>query len=184
MNARPKIKKFRLSQLSPAKYNPRKISDEALEGLSNSLKRFGIVEPIIVNVRDGRNTIVGGHQRRLALQKLSGADTEIDCIVVDLDEAEEKLLNLSLNNPAIQGEFVDEIQKYIDDLRTEIQDEQAFLDLRIDQIRGEIVDTVKEGLTDDDAIPEPPKKAKTKTGDLYILGGEVKCPKCGKIKNI
>lgn len=136
----PVIKKFKISQLNPAVYNPRTISDEALDGLGNSIKRFGCVEPIIVNIRGGGNVIVGGHQRLKALQKISDKDISIDCVTVDLSSPDEKLLNLALNNSAIQGEFIDEIQKYIDELAAQLQDDQALLDLRIDQIRGEIED--------------------------------------------
>ena len=67
----PLFKKIRLKDMKPAEYNPRVISDEALAGLTKSLTRFGCVEPIIVNIRDDRNVIVGGHQRHKALMKLS-----------------------------------------------------------------------------------------------------------------
>jgi len=56
----PGIKKFKLSQIKAAKYNPRVISTEALDGLTNSIKRFGCVEPIVVNIKGGANTIIGG----------------------------------------------------------------------------------------------------------------------------
>ena len=45
------IKEFGLNQLNPADYNPRRISNEAMEGLKKSLDRFGCVEPIVVNTR-------------------------------------------------------------------------------------------------------------------------------------
>lgn len=173
----PLFKKIRLKDMKPAEYNPRVISDEALEGLTKSLTRFGCVEPIIVNVRDDRNVIVGGHQRHKGLMKLHGGDYECTCVVVDLSVSEEKTLNVALNNPHIQGDFIDNLSAYIEQLRLEIPEED-YLDLQIDKLRGEI-DSV-EGLTDPDAVPEPPKVAVTKPGDLYLLGGTVKCPKCGK----
>jgi len=163
----PKIKKFKLCELKAADYNPRVIDDDALEGLANSISRFGCVEPIVVNVRGGVNVIVGGHQRLRALEKLGAMDAV--CVTVSCSKADEKLLNLSLNNPAIQGQFIEDISGYIDAIRAEMGDDKDYLALRIDQLRGEIEET-KEGLTDDDQIPEPPKKAKTKRGDLYILG--------------
>ena len=43
----PGIDMFRLDQLKPAGYNPRVIAAEALEGLMNSINRFGCVEPIV-----------------------------------------------------------------------------------------------------------------------------------------
>jgi DNA modification methylase len=163
----PLFKKIRLKDLNPAEYNPRTISDDALAGLTKSLTRFGCVEPIIVNIRDDRNVIVGGHQRHKALTELHGGNYECTCIVVDLSISEEKTLNVTLNNPHIQGDFIDTLSAYIEQLRQEIP-EQDYLDLQIDKLRGEI-DAV-EGLTDEDAIPEPPKVAVTKPGDLYLLG--------------
>lgn len=40
----PKVARFRLKELKPAKDNPRVISDDALAGLSVSIQKFGCVE--------------------------------------------------------------------------------------------------------------------------------------------
>ena len=90
-----------LSAMQPAKYNPREISDEALEALANSLKSFGLVQPLVWNKRTGN--LVGGHQRYKVLLK-EGVKEAKTCIV-DLDDTEEQMLNITLNNPALQGEF-------------------------------------------------------------------------------
>jgi len=130
------IKQFEFSQLVPAKYNPRTISDDALAGLAESIKKFGCVEPIIVNVRSGRNTIVGGNQR---FRVLSAAGfKEAICITVDLSEADEKLLNLELNNPYIQGGFISRLKEYIDEIEAGIPDSGDLLNLRIQKLREEI----------------------------------------------
>ena len=101
----PKVKmeRRRLSELVPADYNPRQISDAALAGLSASIDRFGLVEPIVWNSRTKR--VVGGHQRLRVLR--ARGDTETDVVVVNLSPAEEKALNVALNNPHIAGEFTD-----------------------------------------------------------------------------
>jgi len=70
----PTVARFKLKELRPAEYNPRVISDEALAGLTASIKKFGYIEPIIVNVRANTNTIIGGHQRFRILRKLHKAD--------------------------------------------------------------------------------------------------------------
>jgi ParB-like chromosome segregation protein Spo0J len=44
----------KLSQLKPAEYNPRSISDEALRGLQSSIEEFGCVELIVWNKRTGK----------------------------------------------------------------------------------------------------------------------------------
>ena len=172
----PKIQSFLVSELNPAEYNPRKIDDESLAGLAKSVAKFGLVELIIVNIREGRNVIVGGHQRFKVVQQ-SGVE-KIDCIVVDLSVEDEKLLNLSLNNPHIQGQFIDAVSDYIATLKSEIPDEQDILDLRLDELMDEIVAT--EGLTDDDAVPESPAEPITQPGDLWLLGAYWECDTCGK----
>ena len=164
----PEIAKFQLSDIHPATYNPRVISDDNLEGLAKSLGSYGCVELIIVNVRDGRNIIIGGHQRYRVL-KAEGA-LECLCVTVDLDEADEKLLNLALNNPAIQGEFIDRIGEYIDGLMADIDRPQDFLDLRIALIKGGMDEEEKSGKILDDEVPEPSEKIVTVKGDLWILG--------------
>lgn len=40
---KPEIRPFRLSELNPAPYNPRTISDEGLQGLQNSISQFNCV---------------------------------------------------------------------------------------------------------------------------------------------
>jgi hypothetical protein len=173
--AQPKIQTFNVADLNPAAYNPRQIDDAALGGLAKSLEKFGLTEPLIINIRDGKNVIVGGHQRFKVIQQSDV--TQISCVVVDLDDNDERLLNLALNNPHIQGAFIDEISAYIATLKDQIPNEQDILDLRLDELMGEI--EAKEGLTDDDSIPEPPKEAITRPGDIWLMGCFTTCPHCG-----
>ena len=49
-----KIETIPLSKLTPAPWNPRKISDGALARLRKSIEAFDLVEPIIWNKRSGR----------------------------------------------------------------------------------------------------------------------------------
>jgi ParB-like chromosome segregation protein Spo0J len=96
------VNKIPISQLNPAKYNPRKDlkpGDPEYKKLKRSMQEFGYVEPIVWNKRSGN--IVGGHQRYKVL--LDMGMSEVDCVVVDLDETKEKALNLALNK--IQGDW-------------------------------------------------------------------------------
>jgi hypothetical protein len=130
----PIIKTLSLDDLTPADYNPRTISDDALDGLRKSIERFDLVQPIIWNERTKR--IVGGHQRVKAMRQLGR--TEAQVVVVDLPETEEKALNIALNSPAIAGEFTDDLQALLGELAQE--DEALFEDLRL----GELVIEVEE----------------------------------------
>lgn len=96
------IREMPLEQLHKADYNPRvalEPGDPEFERLKNSIETFGEVAPIVWNQRTGR--IVGGHQR-LAVYKHLGRQTAT-VSVVDLDEKEEKLLNVALNK--IKGQW-------------------------------------------------------------------------------
>ncbi len=167
---RPEIKQFRLGELQPAEYNPRVISDEALAGLAASIQKFGCVEPIIVNVKTKKNIIVGGHQRYRVLADMHGEKYKCWCVTVRLNVKDEKLLNLTLNNRHCQGRFINALGEYIDKLRSELSNDKDYLALQLDALHSEVGVHEKEGQTYDDDIPKPPKKARTKKGDLWLLG--------------
>ena len=87
------IQKKKLSELKPAPYNARQSSKEQEKQLKASLEKFGVVEPIIFNKQTCY--VVGGHFRLRELTKLGYQ--EIDCVIVDLNEEDEKELNIRLN---------------------------------------------------------------------------------------
>lgn len=91
-----RIEKKRIADLERATYNPRvdlQPGDEDFEAINGSLERFGMVEPVVWNERTNR--VVGGHQR-LTSEEYRG-ETEVYVSVVDLDEINEKRLNIALN---------------------------------------------------------------------------------------
>lgn len=94
---KPNIVMVKASTLKPSKYNPRTWSDEAVAGLTESIKRFGLVDPILVNGSESRKNIVIGGHFRLAMAKKLGFK-EVPVIYLDIpDETKEKELNLRLN---------------------------------------------------------------------------------------
>lgn len=86
----------KISQLVPASYNPRKLSEKQAEDLRKSLGKFGLAEPIVINTN---NTVIGGHQRLKMLASLMGLEGEVAVSVPDreLTLVEEKELNIRLN---------------------------------------------------------------------------------------
>ncbi len=126
----PPVRIIPLSEIVPAPYNPRTISDEALNGLAASLERFGVVEPIIWNERTKH--IVGGHQRFTVLKQRG--DKEAQVIVVNLDATEEKALNVTLNNPNISGQFTDQLQEILTALKLDDSLWDGLKELRLDTL--------------------------------------------------
>ena len=92
-----------IDSLKPSEYNPRKISSESMERLKESIKRFQIVDPIIVNSAPNRkNILIGGHMRLRAAKELKFK--EIPVVYINISDIEkEKELNLRLNKNT--GEF-------------------------------------------------------------------------------
>ena len=91
-----KIVTKKIGDLIEAEYNPRQLTKEQFQQITDSIKRFGIVDPIIVNKNKQRkNIIVGGHQR----VKVAGSlgFKEIPCVEVDLTPERERELNVRLN---------------------------------------------------------------------------------------
>jgi hypothetical protein len=95
------IIEIKVELLLEAEYNPRVMNEQEIERLKNSIKKFGIVEPLVVN-KD--YTIIGGHQRLKALKELGFK--EVPCFVLDLSKEDEKILNIALNK--ITGSWNDE----------------------------------------------------------------------------
>ena len=108
--------------------NPRKISDDMLFKLRQSMREFGLVDPLIVNKN---NEVIGGNQRLKAA--IDEGINEVPVTVVELTKEKEKALNLALNK--IQGEWDDEQLKIIlQELNIEDVKLTGFSDLEIENI--------------------------------------------------
>ena len=163
------IEKKKTVDLLPADYNPRKDlkpGDAEYEKLKRSLEQFGYVEPVIWNKTTGR--VVGGHQRLKVLIDLG--ITEVECVVVELDEENEKALNVALNK--ISGEWdKDKLALLIADLQGADFDVSltGFEPAEIDDL---FKDTLEGKVKDDefDVKAELEKPAVSKLGDVWKLG--------------
>lgn len=92
-----------LVDLKLTEYNPRKWNDAQKKELKDSITRFGVVDPILVNSAENRkNIIIGGHFRYTVLKELEY--TEVPVIYINISDLEkEKELVIRLNKN--QGEF-------------------------------------------------------------------------------
>lgn len=163
------IEKLKTDRLIPADYNPRKDlkpGDPEYEKLKRSIEQFGYVEPVIWNKTTGR--VVGGHQRLKVL--LDMGITEVECVVIEMDEEKEKALNIALNK--ISGDWdKDKLALLIADLQGADFDVSltGFEPAELDTL---FKDSLKDGIHDDDfdVDSELQKPAVTKPGDVWRLG--------------
>tara|TARA_R100000655_G_scaffold4623_3_gene14953 strand:+ start:3645 stop:4151 length:507 start_codon:yes stop_codon:yes gene_type:complete len=93
-----KIELIEISKLKPASYNPRQITKKQFEDLKESIRKFDLVDPIVIN-KD--MTVIGGHQRLKCCKELKYKD--VDCVILDLNKEQERELNIRLNKSG--GEF-------------------------------------------------------------------------------
>ena len=114
MSELTKYQKFEIETLDRSAiktddYNPRTISGHAQRQLKGVLKDVGLLQPLIWNKRTG--TLVSGHQRLASLDALERyvpdgkKSYSLQVAVVDLDEKEERRMNVFLNNQSVMGEF-------------------------------------------------------------------------------
>jgi hypothetical protein len=126
------VKRMSLVELSPAPYNPRKMTVEAYQGLGKSIEKFGMLIPIVWNRRSGN--VVGGHQRLRFLQE--SGELETDVVIVDLDDNEEIALNIALNNRALRGDFTCEVVALLE--KSEVQLGSMFNEVRLNELFREM----------------------------------------------
>lgn len=125
----------RIADMNRAAYNPRvdlQPEDEEYQAIERSLKRHGLVQPIVWNRRT--NTVVSGHQRLTVLE--AQGETEVTVSVVDLDDIQEKELNVAMNK--ITGEWDDDkLSVILNELGEEATD-TGFTLPEIDVLRDEL----------------------------------------------
>ena len=150
-----------INDLIFAEYNPRQLSKDQFKYLKDSIHRFGLVDPIIINKnKDRKNIIIGGHQRT-KVAKAMGIK-EIPCLEIDLAYDKERELNVRLNKNTGDWDY-DLLANNFD---IEELNDWGFDDseLKIDLFEEEI-----DGLIDDDEIPEVTEPI-CKLGDVWQLG--------------
>jgi DNA modification methylase len=151
----------KVKELVFAEYNPRQVSKNAIDRLKKSLsspqgKELFKRRPILVNQREGKLVVYAGNMRLRAAMALGM--TEVPCIVDEITLAEEKERNIKDN--LVIGEWDDDLLANNFDLE-ELEDWGVDLkELGIEPIGDE----------ETDEVPEPPKEARAKFGEVYTLG--------------
>ena len=101
------VLKLKIVEVEPNREQPRKhFDEEALDELAESIKRYGLIQPIIVTKKDDYYQIIAG-ERRWRASKRAGL-TEIPAIVREVDERKNKEIALIEN---IQREDLNAVEK-------------------------------------------------------------------------
>ena len=145
--------------------NPRK-NDHAVDKVAAAIREFGFRVPICAK-SDG--TVVDGHLRLKAAKKLGLSEVPV-VLADDMTEAQIKAFRLSVNKVAEFAEWDNELLALE---FAELEDMGFDLDLtgfNADEISDLFPDEPTVGLTDEDAVPEPPEVPVTREGDVWVLG--------------
>lgn len=160
------IEKISPLELVPYEKNSRLHTPAQINQIVKSIKEFGFTNPVLI---DNKNGIIAGHARVEASKKIGMK--EIPCIrLSDLSPAQKKAYIIADNKLALNAGWDDNALKIE---FTELKDLDFDLSLtgfdngEIDQI---IIGNGKDGLTDQDAIPDVGEEPISKRGDLWVLG--------------
>jgi hypothetical protein len=161
INAEMTITQVAIDALTPALYNPRKISARSMRLLTEEIKAYGLVEPLVCNKRGGSLIVISGHQRLKVARALGWQTVPVH---IQVDETRERALNLALNNPALQGEYDDPLVAAL--LRSMPSEDAGLAGFGAEYAGLLSADTEAEE-PDQYAVPKEPV---TKVGDMVTLG--------------
>jgi DNA modification methylase len=157
--------KKKVKDLIPYINNSRTHSEEQITQLVSSIKEFGFTNPILLAPD---NSIIAGHGRLQAVKKLG--HEEVPCIIISgLSKTQIKALIIADNQLALNAGW--DLEK----LSVEIEGLEADkFDLNIlgfeDEFLKDLLHKENLGLTDEDEVPEVKENAKSKLGDIFVLG--------------
>ena len=165
------IKNVSTSELKPYKMNSRVHSDQQINQLCKSIEKFGFTQPILI---DEKNTILAGHGRLMAAQKL-GIESVPVVVISGLSDAEKKAYIIADNKIGDNSTWNKEV------LRLEIEDianfdfeidTLAFSDKEMTKLFDDFADVQIADFADD--VPENPKVTiECRKDDLYEIMDEV-----------
>ena len=155
-----------VNEVEPNRDQPRKhFDEEALEELADSIKRYGLIQPIIVSKKNGYYEIIAGERRWRACKK-AGIKT-IPAILRDDDEKKNREISLIEN---IQREDLNTVEK-AEGIKT-LMEEYSLTQQQVSEILGKsrsaIANTVRI-LNLDKRVLELAKEGKLTEGHCRAL---------------
>jgi len=157
-----KVEYVAINELKPAEYNPRKLTEAEAQDLTNSIKEFGLVDPLIVNNAKGReNVIIGGHQRYHIAKKLGIKLVPVVYITIS-DIKKEQELNLRLNKNLGEWDY-DLLANFDEELLKNV----GFDDIEITKLIDGFLEKEEIEIEETEKLEN---KLNIKYGDIYKLG--------------
>jgi ParB-like chromosome segregation protein Spo0J len=169
----------KVDEIKPYEKNPR-LNDGAIDAVARSIQEFGFRQPIVV---DSQDVIIVGHSRWRAAKKLGLLEVPVH-VARDLTPEKIRAYRIADNQTNTLAEWDYKL------LNLEMRDlQEANYDLGslafdADQLEKILNPDGRTGLTDPDAVPEPPAVPVTKKGDLWLLGAFTTCPHCGEVNEL
>jgi DNA modification methylase len=172
----------KIDDIRPYERNPR-INDQAVDAVVESLRQFGFRQPIVI---DSDGVIIAGHTRWKAAKKLGLARVPVH-VATDLTPEQVKAYRIADNKTGELAEWdLDILPIELNELRESGFDLEvlAFDDEELAKLLSS-AQGVTEGLTDPDAIPEPPDEPITQRGDIWVLGNHrLMCGDSGSVEDL
>lgn len=152
-----------LARLKPDPKNAREHDERNLAAIEASLRKFGQQKPIVVS-RDG--FVIAGNGTYAAAKKIGWGKIAATRFDGTLESARAYGI-VDNRTQELSSWKLEEIPKIIEEFK------EAMPDLSDVMQMDELLDLMDQGgeVVQEDEAPEPPKKAHSKTGDLWILGG-------------
>lgn len=153
-----------ISELRLSEYNPRRWDKEATNHLKASIKKYGFVDPLLVNsATERKGVVIGGHFRLTIAKELKVA--EVPVVYINIPDIErEKELNIRLNKNTGAWDLdllVDFDETFLSNIGFDSEDLDRIFD---------IDDTPEEFDLQRELAKLDIKKVLVKKGDVYRLG--------------
>jgi DNA modification methylase len=159
------IERRRVSELLPYARNARTHSPEQVDQIAASVREWGWTTPVLV---DEDSTIIAGHGRVLAAQKLKLPDIPV-MVAKGWSEAQKRAYILADNKLALNaGWDTDLLKVELSELK-DLDFDLPLIGFSDDELATLLAEQT-EGLTDPDDVPEPPVNPVTTEGDVWVLG--------------
>jgi DNA modification methylase len=160
-----KIELRNITEIRPYENNPR-LNDGAVAAVVASIREFGFRQPIVID-KDG--IIICGHTRWRAACELKLKKVPVH-VAKDLAPEQIRAYRIADNQSANLSSWnFDLLPLELGELK-QADFDLGLLGFSADELARLLGDEPQDGLTDPDAIPEPPDEAITQIGDLWILG--------------